>query len=69
VNNGGGGTLVGFEVRLIRDEAPDIQRFVFFVDRLYEELLTSPSTSTSSARASIKILVASTKRSISYACR
>ncbi len=69
MNNGGGGTLAGFEVRHIRHEALINQRFVFFIDSLYCELLTSPSVSTSSPSASIRILVASTKRSISYACR
>ena len=42
-NNGGASPLVGIEVRHIRDKAPDshfsedIQRFVFFIESLYEE--------------------------------
>ena len=42
-NNGGASPLVGTEVRLITNEAPDthfsvdIQRFVFFIESLYEE--------------------------------
>ncbi len=75
LNNGGASPLAGIEVRLIRDKAPDnhlsvdIQRFVSFIESLYEEPLPFPSTSFSSPSTSIKILVASTKRSMSIPSR